>query len=95
MDQRPLNTGPSVIVVTATKSMGLAIALSVLFGPLGLLYASIVGGLIMLVISVPLAMVTFGVSLFLTWPVCIVWSIIATNSCNRRLLLSQGTYLQQ
>jgi hypothetical protein len=48
------------IVVAAPKSVGLAVILTVLFGPLGMLYSTVIGGVIMLVASLILAVVTFG-----------------------------------
>ena len=51
------------VVVTPTKSMGIAIILTVLFGPLGMLYSTIIGGVIMLIASVILGAVTFGLGL--------------------------------
>jgi hypothetical protein len=42
---------PFHVVVRLPKSVGVALVLSFLFGPLGLLYATIKGGLIMLVVE--------------------------------------------
>jgi hypothetical protein len=42
---------PQRIVVTSTKSVGIAILLTILFGPLGMLYFIVPGGLIMLTIN--------------------------------------------
>lgn len=49
------------IVVKPTKSLGISILLTLLFGPIGLFYASITGGLIMTLLPVVL-----GVYLFLS-----------------------------
>jgi hypothetical protein len=79
-------------VVTPTKSMGVAILLTILFGPLGMLYATIPGALVMIVVSVLVAIVTFGLGLLITWPISIIWAAIATSRYNRRLLAGQRRY---
>lgn len=66
------------------KSTGVAFILSFFFGPLGLLYASVTGGLIMLVISIPVAIFTLGFGLILTNIICVVWAIIAVNNHNSK-----------
>ena len=40
-----------MVVVQQPKSLGLAIALTIFFGPLGLLYATVKGGLIMIMVA--------------------------------------------
>lgn len=66
----------------AVKSTGTAVVLTILFGPLGLFYASIVGGLILTAITV----VTLGLGIFLTWPLSIIWAIVAVNNHNQALM---------
>jgi len=75
------------LFVGAPKSVGLALVLTFFFGPLGLLYSSVLGGIIMLVASVALAAVTFGISLFLTWPICMIWGAIAASNYNGGLMM--------
>jgi hypothetical protein len=66
----------------STKTMGLAVLLTVLFGPLGLFYVSIAGGAILTAFTV----LTAGLGIFVTWPASIVWSIISVNSRNQRTM---------
>ena len=80
------------VVTTSTKSMGIAILLAVLFGPLGMLYSTILGAVIMFVISVPVGFFTLGFGLCLTWPICIIWAAVATSSFNKKLLQGQKQY---
>ena len=75
---------PQYILVKTNKSVGVALVLTFLFGPLGMLYSTISGGIIMLIISVIVGAVTLGFGLLLTWPVCMIWSAIAANSHNRK-----------
>ena len=83
---------PQRIVVTPTKSVGIAILLTILFGPLGMLYCTILGAVVMCVLSTVVAVVTFGLGIFITWPLCILWAVAATSSCNRKLLAGTRQY---
>jgi hypothetical protein len=74
--------------VFAPKSVGAALALTFFFGPLGLFYSSVTGGVVMLILSVVLATVTGGVSLFLTWPACMIWGAIAASNYNSAMALA-------
>jgi hypothetical protein len=72
------------------KRIGLAILLAALFGPLGLLYSSVLGACSMLLASCFLYAAACEhwlsrdfYSLFIAWPVCIAWAGIAAGSFNR------------
>ena len=86
------NEQPQRIVTVPTKSMGIAILLTVLFGPLGMLYSTILGGVIMLVVTLIIGVVTLGFGLILTWPICIIWAAVATSSYNKKLLRGDKRY---
>lgn len=86
------NEQPQMVVTTSTKSMGISIILTVLFGPLGMLYSTIWGGVIMAVISIIFGIVTLGFGFLLTWPICIIWAAVATSSYNKKLLQGQKKY---
>ena len=45
-------TQPNIIISPSTKSVGLAIVLTIFFGPLGLFYASVIGGLFMIILPI-------------------------------------------
>lgn len=89
---QPATQQPQRIVVVPTKSVGLAIALGFVFGPLGLLYSTILGAVVMFFVNILIGVVTLGVGLFLTWPLCAVWAYVATNSYNKTLLAGQRQY---
>ena len=74
------------VVALTQKSVGVAIILSVLFGPLGMFYSTIFGALVMVVINIAAAVLTFGLGLCITWPVCILWAAVAAHVHNQRLL---------
>lgn len=79
------NQNTTVVIIKSPKSMGLGILLTLLFGPLGMLYSTILGGIIMLVLGIPLVVFTFGIGLAIVWPIAIIWTIVAVNSYNRKL----------
>lgn len=82
------NVQKVVVVQTAGKSMAVAIILAILFGPLGMLYSTVMGGVIMIVISLLAGIFTLGFGLFITWPICVIWSAVATNSHNKKVLVA-------
>ncbi len=76
----------TVVVVGKSKSVGLAFVLTFLFGPLGLFYSSVVGGVVMLIITVIIGIISFGFLAFLTWIPCIIWGVVAANNANKKML---------
>jgi hypothetical protein len=76
------------------KSTGLAFVLSFFFGPLGLFYASVTGGIVMLLITLIVGIITFGFGLIITQIICIIWAMIAVNNHNQNVS-SQSIITQQ
>jgi hypothetical protein len=76
---------PPYIVVRPPKSVGLAILLTVFFGPLGMFYSTVPGAFVMMFMSFVLFFMTAGLSVFITWPICIIWGAMAADSYNRGL----------
>ena len=66
------------------KSVGAALVLTFLFGPLGLLYSSVLGGILLLVLSFLVAVLTFGLGLVVIWPVAMIWAAIAASNQHSR-----------
>lgn len=62
------------------KSWKKALLLTLLFGPLGLFYASRAGGFLMTWVCIVVGIGTVGVGLLLAWPVCMLWAYVATAS---------------
>ena len=75
-------------IIVTQKSMGVTILLTILFGPLGMFYSTIIGGIVMLILSAIVAFFTLGLGLLITWPICIIWAALATNNYNKKLLNS-------
>lgn len=78
------------IIVTSTKSIAISLILTFLFGALGMLYSTIWGAIIMIVVSIIVATVTLGMGLFLVWPVCMIWGALSAASYNKKLLAQVG-----
>lgn len=68
------------------KSVAGALLFSVFLGPLGLLYASTMGGIIMLILAVAIIPTKLIVPIVLVWVGSCVWSVIAANRFNKKML---------
>ncbi len=65
------------------KSVGVALLLTFFFGPFGMLYSTIAGGLIMLAANVVLGTLTLGLFFFISWPIQMVWAAVAASNSNK------------
>ena len=84
--------GGTTVIVNGRppKSVGLAFVLTFFFGPLGVFYSSITGGLVLTIggffVGLIFALVTLGFGLFVYWPALwiasIVWGCVAASSPN-------------
>ena len=74
----------TVVVVTKQKSVGTAFLLAFLFGPLGLLYASVTGGIVMFILGILIALITFGFGIIFVWIGCIIWAVVAAGNANKK-----------
>ena len=61
------------------KNVWLAAVLAFLFGPIGMFYSTIVGAIIMLIVSIIVGFFTLGIGLAVTWPIGVVWAAIAAS----------------
>ncbi len=80
----------TIVVVGKRKSVGVVFLLAFLFGPLGLLYASVSGGIIMLVIGTIVGIITLGVGFILAWIGSIIWAVVAANNANEKMSTGAG-----
>lgn len=71
-----------VVVVGPQKSVGLAVLLAFFFGPLGMLYSTVAGAILFLLIDI----VTLGFGLILTWPLGMLWAGLAASARNRQVV---------
>lgn len=72
------------------KNLAAALLFSVFLGPIGLLYASTLGGIVMLVLGVIMVNGKLLLPIILVWLVSCVWSVIAVNRYNKRVMKDIG-----
>lgn len=88
-----INIKPATIKVVNVQEKSLVVAffLTLIFGPLGMLYSTIAGGIIMIVaylVILGLTVATLGMAsvLFLpAWIISIVWGVVAAKNRNRMI----------
>lgn len=73
----------NIVYVGKQKSVGTAFLLAFLFGPLGLLYASVIGGVVMFVVGIILFFLIPIVGGIFAWVGCIIWAVIAAQKANK------------
>ncbi|MEE4248392.1 MAG: hypothetical protein V2I33_23655 [Kangiellaceae bacterium] len=80
-------TTPEVTVVQLdrAKSVFAAVVLAFLFGPLGLLYASIPGGIIMTILALITLPLTAFFAALVIWPICMIWAVVAALRSKSKL----------
>ncbi|HEY0786195.1 MAG TPA: hypothetical protein VGD62_10020 [Acidobacteriaceae bacterium] len=71
-------------VFVPQKSMLLSLVLTFFFGPLGMFYSTILGGLVMLVAYVVIGILTLGWGLAVLHPVAMAWGAWAVHEYNGR-----------
>jgi hypothetical protein len=74
----------TIVVVNKQKSVGTAFLLAFFFGPLGLLYASVAGGIIMFFVACILFFLLPIVGYVLAWIICIIWAVVAAGNANSK-----------
>lgn len=68
------------------KNLAGALLFTIFLGPLGLLYASSLGGIVMLVLGFITVCSKMIVPVIFVWIGSSVWSVIATNRYNKKIL---------
>ena len=90
--QQPMNQKAAVEAQLMGKSSGIAALLALLFGGLGLLYASIPVGLVATIIEIVMLIVVvftagLGLLLYIPWHIiCVIAAIVLVGRHNKRLL---------
>ena len=80
------NENVNVVITKSPKSMGISIALTLFFGPLGMFYSTILGAIVMIIIDIIVGIFTFGLGLIVTWPIQVILAAIATSMYNKKLM---------
>lgn len=78
------------IAMTPYKSVAGALLFSVLLGPVGLLYASIWGGLFMISFTLFVIINQFYFIAFLCWLFCCILSVAAVESHNKKVVITKN-----
>ena len=66
----------------APKDIHAAFVLPFFLGPVGMLYSTLRGALIMLLVHLVVGLSTMGFGLIFTWPIGMVWTIKAAGDWN-------------
>ncbi len=66
------------------KSVILALVLTVFFGPIGMLYSTLIGAIVMAVLYVAIGIPTLGWGLTVLHPIAIIWGVWAAHNQNLR-----------
>lgn len=90
MRENNSNVQKVVVVDGGGKSVLVAFLLAFFLGPLGMLYATVSGGLIMMVVSIVVGIFTLGFGLVVTWPICVIWACIAASNQNKKTAAAYG-----
>lgn len=86
-----LNERDSFVLVRPFKSMAVAILLALFLGPIGLLYSSFVGGVVMaIIVFIFIAATSANPAVqplvWIAWLVCPFWAVISSGRHNKKLL---------
>lgn len=84
------NHQQTIIFTNPYKSLAAAIMLSVILGPIGLLYATFVGSLIMTLLFLFVTLISFfgikvGAFYLLFWMISIFWCVAKVNRYNKKI----------
>lgn len=74
----------TVVVAKPEKSVPAALVLTFLFGPLGLLYASVWGGIILILTAIVTLPLTAGLAALILWPASLIWAVLAAMASKRQ-----------
>ncbi len=77
---------PQIPVYIPQKSMILSLVLTFFFGPLGMLYSTVIGALIMLVAYVVIGILTLGWGIAVLHPIAMAWGAWAVHTHNENRL---------
>jgi hypothetical protein len=67
------------LIKPTSKSVWIAALLTLFFGPLGMLYSTVAGALVMFAVYVFLRLFVGGLLVWAVWPVCIFWAAMAAR----------------
>ncbi len=65
------------------KSVVLALVLTIFLGPIGMLYSTILGAIVMAVLYVVVGILTAGIGIAFLHPISIIWGVWAAHRANQ------------
>lgn len=68
------------------KSVAISLLFTVFLGPVGLLYGSFIGGLMMIICIVAAFCARFLFIVLMLWMLCCVWGVKAVENYNKKLM---------
>lgn len=68
---------------TGTKSVGASLILTFLFGPLGMLYSTVPGAIVMFILYIIIGLITLGWGIFFLHPITMIWGAVAVSNYNK------------
>jgi len=81
----PENVSSFGLLDVGQKQVWIAVVLALLVGPLGLLYCTTTGTVVMLIVSIPLALFLGKASLLIIQPICAIWAWRAARDLSSSL----------
>ena len=77
----PVQTSSFGIFEAGPKKVWAAVLLALLLGPFGLLYCTITGTIVMLIVSLALQLLLGSASFLIVLPICAIWAWRAAREC--------------
>ena len=77
----PVQTNSFGLFDVGPKKVWAAVLLALLLGPLGLLYCTITGTIVMLIVSIALTFLLGNASFLIILPICAIWAWRAAREC--------------
>lgn len=68
------------------KSVALTLLFTVILGPVGLLYATLLGGVVMIVLGFFIVCTKLMIPIILVWLISCIWGVAAANNYNKKIL---------
>jgi hypothetical protein len=80
----------TALYLAKKKSVFIAVTLTFFFGPLGMLYSTILGAFVVFLLTMLAIFLTAGIGLIIVWPLSMFWAGFAVDRRNKRLAASIG-----
>ena len=81
-------TNDRLRIVPPLKNVATSLIFTTILGPVGLLYASFRGAILMILLGIVVISSKLVFPIILVWIICCVWGVAATEKYNRRIISS-------